>query len=136
MANLTITGVLTPGDAEPVTLKLGETCAAFDLVYRDDVDNKYYLSDATLLQRYVASHILLFAGGADDYRVALPLTRGTTLILIGPTLVVANSYVISATAGKIADRADLVSTNFLNELGAGSTTANMLITNNPTGIEL
>ena len=121
MTNLAITDVQQITKVTPTSLVLGETCAAFDIVQQ--IGSKYERSIATDAAKGKPSHILMQGGDDTDLVVALPLANGLQYTLTGPTLVVAAQYVVSATAGKIAERADLTVGQFLTDVLKGSTAA-------------
>ena len=121
MPNLTITDVQQITNVTPISLVLGETCAAFDIVQQ--IGSTYSLCVATDAAKGKPSHILLQGGDVDDLVVALPLANGVSYTLTGPTLVVAAQYVVSATPGKITDRADLTVGQLLTDVLKGNTAA-------------
>ena len=120
MVDITITEVKQITKVTPASLILGETCAAFDVVQK--VGSKYMLSDATDAALGLPTHILLQGGILDEFVVALPLIGSYTLT--GPTLIVADQYVLSgANPGGIAPRVDLTVGQFLTDIFKGATSA-------------
>jgi len=132
MPNLTITDVKQITKVTPISLILGETCVAFDIVQQ--IGSKYELCVATDAAKGKPSHILLQGGDDLDLAVALPLANGISYTLTGPTLVVAKQYVLSATPGKITDREDLTVGQLLSDILKGSTAAIADIQVDETGI--
>lgn len=120
MANQVITGVKLITKASPISIILGETCVAFDIVQK--VGQKYMLSVATDAGLGAPTHIILQGGVDNGYVVALPL-NGQSYDLGGVTLVQSAQYVQSATPGKIAERADLTSGQLLTDIFKASTAA-------------
>ena len=137
MSDLTFTDVRLIDDkpVQPDTIGLGETCAAFDLVQL--IAGKYFRSTSTDAAKSRPSHILMQGGNDLENVVALPLATGQSFQLIGATTVLGDQYVLSANLGKIADRADLVTTNLLTDIAKGSSASEKVIVSvEATGIVL
>lgn len=129
MSNIVFTDVrmISANPADPESIVLGETCAVFDLVQA--VSGQYVKSVATDAALGRPSHILIQAGVLDDNVAAFPLVEGASLRLIGatPAIVVGDQYVLSATAGRIAERADLLATQILTDIAKGEAAAEDIV---------
>ena len=77
MVDIAITDVKQIAKVSPVSLELGETCAAFDVVQLSGA--KFVRSDATDDLLGAPTHILLQGGADTEQVVALPLTNGPKL---------------------------------------------------------
>jgi hypothetical protein len=122
MANLS----QTPANVKPVTsggnpsqtrkVVWGATIAQGNPVYRDDADGKWKLADnnvSALLAGSKGFGVALTAG--SDGQPGLVHVGGD--INLGGTLVVGETYALSATAGALCPIADVVTTNFATVLG-------------------
>lgn len=135
MANLAITNItLTSFNQRASAVQLGETCAMYDVVYKD-ANNKYSLADCTDPLKAVAEFILMGGGVLDNFVLAMPL-NGSMVITSTPTLVTNTQYVLSATAGKIAPKSDLITGNLLTELFRASSTSGANFRVDATGIAM
>lgn len=124
MADITVTAatVAQSTGAQTVNGLAGETITAGQSVY---------LTAAGVWMKAQCDNTAIEAGsgGNSNFGIALhgslsgqPLTvQISGIITIGATVVVGTDYVISATAGGIAPKSDLVSTNKITHLGHGAT---------------
>ena len=118
MVDISITDVKMITSVGPASLLLGETCVPFDIVQL--VGSKYQLCVATDALLGNPSHILLQGGVDTEFVAALPLIGSYTLS--GTALVKAAQYVVSATKGKVAPRADLITGQFLTDIFKAAST--------------
>lgn len=126
MANLTQTAanVAIGGASVPTRrVQYGEAISQGQPIYQSSADSKYYLSDANVEARASCDAIALTPGGLDEYGiVALPSNEtDKSLVNLGATLVVGETYVVSATAGAIAPIADLTTGDYPVILGSAKT---------------
>ncbi len=137
MADLTIgtvkvSSALTRSDLD--VKQVGEAVAIGDVVYLSSTDSKYYEADASTASEAEATHLVLSAADADGYAVMMKLNTSADLqVDLGATLTVGTTYVVSATAGKIAPESDLTTSDYITHLGVASTTALLDISLNVTG---
>ena len=131
MADLTITpaDVLAAAGATIARNSLsGEALEIGDVVYQDAQDgNKLKKAQAVDGKREVYG-ICLNSTDATDQPVAV-ITNGN--LSLGSILTVGTVYGLSATAGKIAPIADLVSSDFVTVLGPADTTSILKVNTGP-----
>lgn len=133
MANLSITNVKLPSSGvKPIAARLGETAEAFDLVYLSG--SKFYLADSSSTARSAVTHMVMQPGVVDDYLVFIPVAA--VLEFVGPTLVIGDEYLVSSTPGKMCLKSDLVTGDYISEVGHASTESELQIRLNPTGIQI
>ena len=131
MADLAITGISFSENYSPVTIKLGEAAAAFDVVYL--LTGEYFLADATDAAKANAAYLLLVGGAAGQFATAIPFQRTATLV-VTPALVQGDAYFLSANPGKIAPKSDLVTGNQLTELLKAASPTDARLALDVTGI--
>lgn len=127
MANLSITAVNFLTQPTPISLKLGETVADFDIVYvSQQIAYNAKCDDGAKL---AAEYFCLRGGLINEWGLMIPLTSGLELqVTLGAgALVATDRYVLSTTAGKIMPDTDLASGNKLVEIGVGSATDKLLL---------
>lgn len=138
MADLTIGTIKTQSTLTRSNLdskQVGEAVSVGDVVYLDSATSKRLKADASASASAAATHLCLTAADADGYSTMLVLDSTSGLqIDLGVTLTVGTTYVVSATAGKIAPEADLASTEHVTHLGVASTTALLDLNLNVSGI--
>ena len=114
MADLVITGMTFAAQRKPEMVKVTEAVAAFDVLYSAG-GSGYALASAATAAEADAKLIALLPAAIDAYVPCVPITGDVGLV--GPTLVIGDAYYLSATKGKMAPRADLITTGqFLTEL--------------------
>lgn len=124
MADLTITAanVALAGNttgAGPTVVQYGEAVTQGEPLYLDTSDGKYYLADADLsATASEATKLAMTPGGADDFGIVAGAGMEVDL---GATLVVGETYVVSATAGGIAPIGDLTSGDYTCIIGTAET---------------
>ena len=116
--------------------QVGQATSIGDVLYLDSSDSKYKLADADASGTAEATHLALSAASADaDYVVVLKLDSSVDLqVDLGATLTVGTTYVVSATAGKIAPESDLLSGDYVTHLGVASTADLLDLKLNVTGV--
>lgn len=121
-ANVAIGSLTTP--TRIVTY--GESVTQGQPLYKSTSDSKYYRCDANDgAAKAVVAAIALTPGTTDSPGlVALPGSQpGASLVNLGATLVVGETYVVSATVGAIAPIGDLTSTQYTSIIGIATTAA-------------
>lgn len=108
----------------------GETITAGQSLYQKSSDNKYYKADANgSAEERIFAGIALNGAAADQ-----PVVVATGGDLdIGTTGLVADTVILSATAGGIAPIADLAAGWYLNYVGYFITTTRIRLMNISTG---
>ncbi len=135
MANLAITAVQFTEKVSVSMIKLAQAAAIYDIVY-DSGNEEFSLADATAADKAAAKHMILMAGAIGDWVPAIAL-KGNVIITSTPAIAQATKYVVSATGGKIAPRADLVTTGqIITELGDGLSAGSLQFALNQTGIAI
>lgn len=134
MANLTITAA-NVGHADSGlqtrTVQAGEAITQGECVYLKSSDSKYWLADADASSdTATATGIALTPASADEY-----FTMATSgPIDLGATLTVGETYVVSATPGKIAPIGDLVTGDYPTHLGVAITAGKLQLNINASGV--
>lgn len=125
MADITITasGVLKSESSEVAEAIAGAAIAQGEWLYADAADsNKLKLAQATTLAKSVVVGMAI-TGAAAGQPVKY-LTSGEVTV---NGLAVGDVYVVSATAGKMCLRTDLVAGNFVTILGGGKSATNLRV---------
>jgi predicted transcriptional regulator len=120
MADLTITAasvLKSTGEVIDKTQIAGETITPGQAVYLKSTDKRVYKAQADGTAEEATVLGIAQTGAAAGQRVYVQ-TGGE--IAIGATIVVTTEYVVSATAGGIAPRTDLVTGNRYSRIGYGS----------------
>ena len=135
MADITVTAanVVAPSGQENIRVgTAGEAITAGQSVYIDTADSdKIKLADnnASAATATAAGVSVTGAGNGEPVVYAIGGDYDT-----GGTVVKGGVYVVSATAGGIAPEADLASGNYTSVLGVASSTSNITIKINNSGI--
>ena len=134
MADLTITAanLSIAVDTGTKIVQFGESVSAGEPVYKKTADSKYWLAQADDDAEVLADGIAITAGAADSYGVIV--VSGT--LNMGAILTSGQLYVVSATAGGIAPRGDLIATNRLTHLGTATSTSVLEVKIDQTGVTL
>ncbi len=125
MANLTITaanvGIASSSRVRAVVT--GEAITHAQPVYLNAADGKYYKADANAsVTAAAASAISVTSASAADQYIVI-VEADDTLVNLGSTLTVGETYVVSATAGAICPIGDLTTGSYPCILGVATTTA-------------
>lgn len=114
------------------TVIVGEAVSEGQAVYLDSATSKYMLADATDTTKALVAGITLTSASTDGYA----LIQTSRTYFAGTTLVKGDPVFLSATAGggKLAPHADLASTNAVTLIGFASSTSEIELAINPTGI--
>jgi hypothetical protein len=114
------------------SLTYGATIAAGNTV--TNVDGKAVLSDADASLALAATEGIAITPGVNNGHGLIAF--GGAIILVGATLVVGTVYVTSATAGGIMPISDAASGDYVTILGTASTTTQLELAINRTGIQV
>ncbi len=125
------TAVVKGAGATVVNGTFGATVTAGQTVYLDPVTNTFLLSDADGAAALKTVAGIALNGGAINQPAAV-ITAGN--YNPGVAVTVGVIYCLSATPGGIAPSTDLVSTWAVSILGVATTTSNILLNINNTGI--
>jgi hypothetical protein len=127
-ANVKISG----SNVRTSTVQVGEAVTEGQALYLDNTSGKYMLADATDTTKALVAGVTLTSSDLDGY--ALMQTSRT--YFAGTTLVKGDPVFLSATAGggDLCPHADLVSTNAVTLIGFASSTSEIELSINPTGI--
>jgi hypothetical protein len=134
MADLTLTTsqVLPSTDARFQSGEAGEALTAGMPAYKKPSDSKWYKGDADALETALAGGITVCDAGAGQ-RVIVQ-DDGDLVLGAGAAPVVGETYVLSATAGKICPIADLTTGKYVTHLGVGKTGNKLQLHIHPSGI--
>ncbi len=135
MADYTITTAnvkISGSNVRTSTVQVGEAVSEGQAVYLDSATSKYLLADATDTTKGLVAGITLTSASTDGYA----LIQTSRTYFAGTTLVKGDPVFLSATAGggKLAPHADLGSTNAVTLIGFASSTSEIELAINPTGI--
>lgn len=120
MANLTITPaqVLAGTDCDFYQGIAGETVAAGQACYLDDVTNRLRLADANASQETAAARGISLHAASSEQPLRLAVS-GTLTLGAGAAPLLSTIYIAGATAGGIAPAADLAAGWYTSLLGVG-----------------
>lgn len=105
-------------------VQYGEAVTQGNVLYQSTTDSKYYKADANNTSAEAkAAVIALTPGSTNGYGlVAIPATSpGQSLVNVGATLTVGETYVVGTTAGAIRPIGDASSGQYATILGQAST---------------
>lgn len=138
MATITITAanVIATSTGTRSIVQLGEAATAGTFLYLKSSDNKWYKADCTTAEK---------AGSASPNRIKMALSDGAanqyvavadsgSSVDVGSVVSKGRYYVLSATAGKMANEGDLVSTNLVTLMGYALDADTFYFDPQPTGI--
>jgi hypothetical protein len=133
MANLSgITAVRPTETTQTRIVKYGATVAVGQPLALSA--GKYILADANLSAAGAAAvGIALTPGVNDGFGV---MAFSGPVILVGTTMVVGETYLVSPTAGAIMPNADRLTGDFITRLGTASTTTQLDLSIQATGIQV
>lgn len=134
MAALTgITAVRPTSTTKTALVLYGATISAGQPLYLDSSDNKYKIADANVSTAIAAVKAISITPGVDT-GYGLVAVSGS-IILVGATGgVVGQPYVVSATAGSITEHNDLTTGQYVSKIGTLSTSTEMVLSLEATGI--
>ena len=111
---------------------LGATISVGQTLYTDSADAKRKLCDANSTAAIGALTGLAMTPGIDA-GYGLVATSGS-VILVGTTMAVGTTYFVGQTAGSIVPHGDLTTGDYVSRLGTATTTTEMLLSIEATGI--
>lgn len=134
MADLSITAanVGVRGRAAIEIVQVGEAVTQGQPAYFKDSDQKYYRTDANASAE-AAEAVGVFLSAASTDGFALLAKSGP--INLGATLTAGETYVVSATAGGIAPIADATTGWYVTILGVASSSSQLELKINTTGVQ-
>lgn len=133
MAALTgITAVRPTSSTKSSLVAYGATISAGQPVYLDTTDNEYKLADnnASVITQ-AAKGIAMTPGVDGGYGY---IATDGSIILVGTTMSVGETYFVGATAGEIIPDADLATGNYVSRLGTAASTTQLDLSIKATGI--
>lgn len=127
-----ITAVRPTDDTSVRVVMYGATIAPGQSLYLDSATNKYRLADSNLSQSAAAARAIAITPGVDGgYGV---VAESGSIILVGTTMDVAETYYVGATAGTIIPDADLTTGDYVTRLGTAKTSTQLLLSIQATGV--
>lgn len=134
MADLSsITAVRPTATTSVQIVQYGATISAGQPVYKN-ASNKYLLADADSSETTAAATaIAVTPGVADGYGV---VASSGPVVLVGTTMSVGETYLVSPTAGGIMPNADKATDDYITRLGTASTTTQLDLSITATGIQV
>lgn len=124
MADLVLTGIeVASSRSRGTTVQAGESIDAGELVYLNSSTSKYNLADASAASTASVAGIAVTSASTDGYFLYV----ANEDIDLGAILTAGTFYYLSATPGKIAPFADLVSSNVVSQIGYATTTSNLKV---------
>jgi hypothetical protein len=111
----------------------GATISAGQAVYLDTADNKYKLADNNLSAVAARARGIAMTPGVDNGQ-GMIATNGS-IILVGTTMAVGETYYAGATAGEIIPDADLTTGNRVTRLGTAASATQLDLDVRATEIE-
>ena len=135
MADYTITAAsvkISGSNVRSVTVQVGEAVTEGAVLYLDSTTSKHMLADATTATKAEVVGVAVTAASTDGY-ILMQTARN---YFSGTTLVAGDPVFLSATAGggKLCPHADLASTNLVTLIGFASSTTEIELNIDPTGI--
>jgi len=110
----------------------GATISAGQAVYLDAADSKYKLCDNNASAATATIKGVAMTPGVDG-GYGYIATAGS-IILVGTTMAVGETYYAGATAGEIVPDADLATGNYISRIGTGASATQLDLTIKATGI--
>jgi hypothetical protein len=133
MAALTsITAVRPTANTITRNVVYGATVAAGQPVYQDSTDSEFKLCDANLSLAAANVQGIAMTPGVDGGNGII--ATGGDIVLVGTTMAVGETYYVGATAGDIVPDADLTTGWHVSRLGTASSTTNLKLSIQATGI--
>lgn len=140
MATITITkaNVIPTSNTVRNTGIAGEALEAGQFLYLKASDGKWYKADATTLEKSGSGNPQNLRMALADAGTNQPIVFAEpgSLIAIGTVVTRALWYVLSATAGKMADHGDLTTGQYSVLMGYAVSTSQFLFSPYPTGLTI
>jgi hypothetical protein len=127
-----ITAVRPTSSTISANVMYGATISAGQAVYLDAADAKYKLCDNNASAAIAAIKGVAMTPGVDTgYGY---VATGGSIVLVGTTMSVGETYYAGATAGEIVPDADLATGNYISRIGTGASATQLDLTIKATGI--
>lgn len=127
-----ITAVRPTSNTVSSLVQYGATISAGQPVYLDAADSKYKLTDSNASAATAAVKGIAMTPGVDaGYGY---VATGGSIILVGTTMAVGESYYVGATAGTIVPDADLTTGDYVSRIGTGASATQLDLSIKATGI--
>jgi hypothetical protein len=122
----------TPNTVASVPLLYGATIAAGVPVYLDATDSKHKATDANLSAVAAKAVGITITPGVDNGSGYI--ATGGSIILVGATMVVGETYYCGPTAGQIIATSELTTGDYVTRLGTAASTTQLDLSIKATGI--
>jgi hypothetical protein len=133
MADLTsITAVRPTADTQISRVKYGATISEGDSLYLDTADSEHKLTDSTAQATAVIAGIAMTPGVDGGYGV---MATSGSIILVGTTMAIGQSYAVSTNAAKIAPETDIATTEYVSRIGTAASATQLDLKLDITGIQ-
>lgn len=127
-----ITAVRPTSDTQVSKVVYGATVSAGNPLYLDTADNEHKLADNNASAATAAAKGIAVTPGVDGgYGY---IATGGSIILVGTTMAVGETYYVGPTAGEIIPDADLTTGHNVTRLGTAETTTQLKLAIEATGI--
>lgn len=127
-----ITAVRPTSNTIVSLVQYGATISAGQSVYLDAADSKYKLADSNASSATAAIKGVAVTPGVDGgYGY---VATGGSIILVGTTMAVGETYYVGATAGTIVPDGDLTTNDYVSRIGTGASATQLDLSVKATGI--
>ena len=134
MADLTITAVRPTATTRFELVVYGATVAVGDVLYFDTTDLEWKLADCDDTQATSQAGCLAMTPGVDGgYGI---VATGGSVVLVGASMTAGDSQVLSGTAGKIQQDADLASNDWIVQIGRAESSVQIKLAFDSLGIQV
>lgn len=129
-----ITAVRPTSNTDTRTVLYGATISPGQPLYIDTAaSNKHKISDANASATAAAAKAIAITPGVDDgYGL---VATGGSIILVGTTMVVGETYYVSPTAGSIIAGSELATGDYVTRLGTASSATQLDLSIQATGVQ-
>lgn len=134
MADLTITAVRVTSDTQTRIVDYGATIAVGDVLYLDTSDSEHKLADADNTEATAKVAGIAITPGVDGGNGII--ATGGNIVLVGASMTTGDSQVLSGTAGKIQQDADLASSDWVTQIGRAVSSTEIKLSIDATGIQV
>lgn len=114
-------------------VQFGEAASPGEAVYLKVSDSKYWLANCGDSAKSVVAGVVIIGNEADGWGYIANEDGGE--VDMGTTVVVGTEYVVSDTDGAIMPSTDLTTGQYYSLVGIGSTSTNIRLSLDPTGIQ-
>lgn len=128
-----ITAVRPTANTDFTRVSYGATVAAGNPLYVDSADNLSKLADSNASAATAAAkYIAITPGVSGGFGL---VAKGGSIILVGTTMVVGETYYVSQTAGSIIATNELATGDYVTRLGTASSATQLDLAIQATGIQ-